>query len=104
MHIEPYEFGLDFFGLIIFGLGSFVIISVLLFYYKKIPKRNDFKSEFDTPIYLSKDSLLQTTNFVEGFILVEKKTSTFTKFRVYVLIAIVVFTPLYQLLGVCYFI
>ena len=104
MHQKLYEFGLDFFGLIIYALGSFVIVSMLLFYYNKIPKSKAVNLVFDNPIYLSKDCLFQTTNLDEGSILVEKKTSILTRFCVYVLIAIVAFTPLYELLGVVYFI
>ena len=104
MHIKPYESGLDFFGLLIFGLGSFVLISLLLFYYNKIPKSKAVNSVCDNPIYLSKDLLFHSTNLDEGFILVEKKTSTFIRFCVYALIVIVVCAPLHQLLGVVHFI
>jgi hypothetical protein len=92
------------FDLLMFTLGSFIIISMLLLYHSKIPKSSIPKSELDNPIYQSKDILLQTNNLEANFIVAEKTTSTFTKTLVYIIIAIVIFTPLYQLLGVEYFI
>ena len=104
--LGPYPFGnyTTFFDLVMFALGSFVIISMLLLYYSKIPKSNNPKSEFDNPIYLAKDTLLQTTNSEENLLLVEKTTSTFTKILIYTMILIVGFTPLYQLFGVGHFV
>jgi hypothetical protein len=58
----------------------------------------------DIPMYSSKDILPQSNKAESNFIIVEKTTSTFIKFLVVVIIAIVVFTPLYQSLGVDHFI
>lgn len=104
--LGPYGFGYytTFFDLLMFALGSFVLISILILYYNKIPKSNNSKSEFDNPIYLSKNTLLQTTNSESNLVLVEKTTSTYTKIIVFVMIAIVAFTPLYQLFGVEHFV
>ncbi|WP_026775980.1 hypothetical protein [Polaribacter sp. Hel_I_88] len=95
---------LSFYDLLMFFLGSFVLISILLLYYNKIPKSNTPKSEIDAPIYQSKDILLQSNNLDSNFIVAEKTTSNFTKIIVFVMIAIVVFTPLYQLFGVEHFV
>jgi len=104
--LGPYPFGnyTTSFDLLMFALGSFIIISILLLYYNKIPKSNNNKSELDNPIYQSKDILLQLNNLEANFIIAEKTTSTCTKTLVYIMILIVVFTPLYQLFGVAHFV
>lgn len=104
IHFAPYEYGLDFAALVLFSFGSFMVISILLFYYSKIPKSNSSKSEIQTPIYQSKDILLQSNQVDANFLIAEKTTSTWVKGFVFVLIFLVVVTPLYQLLGVEYFI
>jgi hypothetical protein len=53
------------YDLLMLSLGSFIVISVLLFYYNRIPKSNQPRSEFQNPIYQSKDILLQQ-NSVNG--------------------------------------
>ncbi|MGY8909426.1 MAG: hypothetical protein ACKVIG_06135 [Flavobacteriales bacterium] len=95
--LGPYPFGnyTTFFDLLMFALGSFVVISILLLYYNKIPKSNNSKPKFDNPLYQSKDILLQSNNLDANFILAEKTKSTFTKTLVYIMILIVAFTPLY---------
>ena len=55
-------------------------------------------------MYSSKYILPQFNKAEANFIIVEKTTSTFIKFLVFVIIATVVFTPLYQSLGVDHFI
>lgn len=104
--LGPYPFGnyTTFFDLLMFALGSFVVISILLLYYNKIPKSNNSKTKFDNPLYQFKDILLQSNNLDANFILAEKTTSTFTKTLVYIMILIVAFTPLYQLFGVDHFV
>ncbi len=99
-----YDSSLSAFDILIFALGSFIIISILLLYYSKISKSNISKSELDNPIYLSKDALFQTTNSDTNLIFVYKTTSKFTKLLVYTMIIIVTFTPLYQLLVVEHFV
>jgi hypothetical protein len=49
IHFSPYEFGLDLFGLISFAIGSCIVISILGFYYNRIPKSNNSKTELNTP-------------------------------------------------------
>ena len=104
--LGPYPFGnyTTFFDLLMFALGSFVVISILLLYYNKIPKSNNSKPKFDNSLYQFKDILLQSNNLDANFILAEKTTSTFTKTLVYIMILIVAFTPLYQLFGVDHFV
>jgi hypothetical protein len=92
------------YDILLFALGSCIVISVLLLYYSQIPENKNSKSALDNPIYLSKDTLLQTTNSELNFILVEKTISKYAKLFVYGLIALVVFAPFYQLLGVNHFI
>ncbi|QOD60070.1 hypothetical protein H9I45_12050 [Polaribacter haliotis] len=92
------------YDLLIFALGSFIMISILLAYYNKIPKSITSKDKLETPIYESKDIILQSNSLDANFTITEKSTSTFVKVFVCVLIGLVAFTPLYQLLGVEYFI
>jgi len=100
----PYEFGLDLIGLLLFGIGSFVLISMLLFYYNRIPKSNSQKSEFQNPIYQSKDILLQQNSINGNYLIAEKTSSTWVKTIIYIFIAIIIFTPFYELIGVAYFV
>jgi len=92
------------FDILIFALGSFIVISIILLYYSKTSKSNISKSELDNPIYLSKDTLFQTTNTDTNPIFADNIISKFIKFLVYTVITIVIFTPLHQLLGVEYFV
>jgi len=73
--LGPYPFGnyTTFFDLLMFALGSFLLISILLLYYNKIPKNNISKPKFDNPLYQSKDILLQSNNFDGNLILAEKQ-------------------------------
>ena len=78
------------YDLLMFGLGSLAVISILLTYYSKIPKSNSSKDELETPIYESKDILLQSNSLEANFIIVEKTTSTFVKVFVFILIALLI--------------
>lgn len=91
------------YDLIIFTLGSLVVISILLLYYNRIPKSTKQISELENPIYQSKDILLQSKIEDANYLAVEKSTSFWVKVLVYIMIGIVVFTPLYKLLGTDYF-
>jgi hypothetical protein len=104
IHFTPYEFGLDLIGLLLFGIGSFVLISMLLFYYNRIPKSNQPKSEFQNPIYQSKDILLQQNSVNGNYLMAEKTSSTWVKAIICLFIAIIIFTPFYELIGVDYFV
>jgi hypothetical protein len=97
------ERGLNGGELLLFTIISLILVSILLWYYNKIPKTNSPKNEFETPIYQSKDILLQSNYNDINFIIAEKTTSTWVKILVYFLIAFVAITPLYQLLGVAHF-
>lgn len=91
------------YDLLMFAIGSFILISFLLAYYNRIPKSNSSKDQLKKPIYQSKDILLQS-NFLEvNFIITEKTTSIFVKVFIYILIAFVAITPLYQLFGLEHF-
>ena len=91
------------YDLLMFALGSFVIVSILLAYYNRIPKSNSSKTQLENPIYQTKDILLQANSLDANFLIEQKTKSTFVKVIVYILIALVALTPLYQLLGVEYF-
>lgn len=78
----------------------------LILYFNIVPeiKKVIKKPKLDNPIYQSKDVLLQSNSLETNFIIAEKTTSTWVKGFVFILIFLVVVTPLYQLLGVEYFI
>ncbi|WP_189663241.1 MULTISPECIES: hypothetical protein [unclassified Polaribacter] len=92
------------YDILLFALGSCIVISVLLLYYSQIPENKNSKSALDKPLYQSKDVLLQSNNLEANFINTKKSASTFTKLFVFVLVFWVIFIPLYQLLGVNHFI
>lgn len=92
------------YDLLMFALGSFVLISILLFYYNRIPKSYLPKEIIESPIYQSKDILLQENSIEGNYLIAEKTTSTWVKAVIYLVIAIVIFTPFYELIGVQYFV
>jgi hypothetical protein len=98
-----YYWSMSAYDLLIFALGSFIVISILLFYYNRIPKSNSPKNELQTPIYQSKDILLQSNSSEINFVIAEKTTSTWVKIFAAIMIIIVAFTPLHELLGTGYF-
>jgi hypothetical protein len=85
------------YDLLMFTLGSFVVISILNFYYSRIPKSNNSISEFDTPIYQTQDILLQSNSNNANLISTQDTTSTWAKIVVFVLITFVVIIPVDQL-------
>lgn len=91
------------YDLLIFTLGSFVIVSTLIAYYNKIPKSNSPEKKLGTPIYQTKDILLQSNSSDASFIIAEKTTSTWVKVITVIMIVVVSCTPLYKLLGTGYF-
>lgn len=97
--------GLEF---LVFLFISFFIVRLLLWYGYKISTGkesvlNDFSEQ---PFYQSKDILLQekTLNNTIEYIPVKTSTSIFTKAVLAILALTVLFTPLYELLNVEYFI
>ena len=88
------------FDIFMFSLGSLVIISILLFYYSKISKSNNTKTELDNPIYQTKDILLQSNCNDDTLIITQSTTSTWVKVLVFILIAFVIIIPIDQLFGV----
>lgn len=88
------------YDLLMFGLGSFVIISFLLFYYNRIPKSNNPISELDNSIYQTKDILLQSSSSDANFIMTQSTTSAWVKILAFVLIAFVVIIPVDQLFSI----
>ena len=83
----------------LFGIGSVIIVSLLSVYYSLIAKNGSSNSEFklDTPIYQTKDILLQENSL--ELIPLRKVTSVWTKTIIFILIFLVAVTPLFQLLG-----
>lgn len=92
-----YYWSMSAYDLLIFALGSFVIISLLLFYYKRIPKSNNPIIELDNPIYQTKDILLQSSSIDANFMITQSTTSAWVKILAFVLIAFVVIIPVDQL-------
>jgi hypothetical protein len=87
------------YDLLMFGLGSFVVISILLFYYNSISKSNNSSRELSNPIYRSKDILLQSNNSNVNLIITQSNTSAWVKVLVFILIAFVVIVPADKFLG-----
>ena len=98
-----YEPTLSFYDLYVLGLGSIVIISLLLLYYNKIPKTNTNNLP-ETLIYQSKDILLQEKSADGVYLTQEKTLSIWAKLTIYLLVIIAITTPLYQLFGIGHFI
>lgn len=92
-----YYWSMSAYDLLIFALGSFVIISFLLFYYKRIPKSNHSITELDNPIYQTKDILLQSSSSDANFMITQNTTSAWVKILAFALIAFVVIIPVDQL-------
>jgi len=91
------------FDLLVFSIGSFILISILSLLYKKIPKSTASLIELENPIYKSKDILLQQSNFDIDNFPIGKATSNLTRIVIFILIALVAIIPLYQLFGFEYF-
>ncbi len=87
------------FELLMFSLGSFLITSILLWFYERIPKHKTTPNEpiLNNPIYQSKDVLLQEREIGVNYFPTESTTSIWVKFLIYILIAFVVIIPLYRL-------
>lgn len=99
----PFDPSLSAYDLLMFALGSSVVISILIFYYNRIPKSGKQISELENPIYQSKDILLQSKMGNANYLVVEKSPSILVKGLIYAMILVVVFTPLYKLLGTEHF-
>lgn len=104
IRFSKYEFGLDLKSLIFYALGTLLLAILLILYYKKIPKSKLADNTLQNPIYESKDILLQPKNVKDSYLDLEDNVSVFTKIWLYIIIAIVCFTPLYKLLGTAYFV
>lgn len=87
------------FDLLMFALGSLVVISILSFYYSKIPKSNTSTNKLDNPIYQTKDILLQANSAEVNFAIPEAKTSVIVKVLAFVLILFFAFTPFQEFLA-----
>lgn len=87
------------YDLFIFTLGSIVIISILNFYYQRIPKSNNSINDSQNPIYQTKDILLQSNSAEASFVIAKRSTSILVKVLVFVLIFSFVFTPFQEFLG-----
>ncbi|MEE9408977.1 MAG: hypothetical protein V3V28_12980 [Polaribacter sp.] len=99
IHFSPYEYGLDLEALLVFSLGSSILVYILLFYHNRISKSNTLKDELDNPIYQTKDILLQSNSNDSELIITKSSTSTIVKIIVFILIAFVVLIPVDQLLS-----
>lgn len=102
MFVEFFNFGNLFTSFDVIALSSlatFILYLNITPEIKKLIKR----PKLDNPIYKTKDILLQSNNNDANFILVENTTSTLVKTFVYFMILVLVFTPVYKLLGTGYF-
>jgi hypothetical protein len=97
---SPFGSSLSGFHVLMFSIGSLFVISLLLFYYNKIPKSSNPISELDNPIYQIKDILLQSSNSDANFMITQSTTSTWVKILAFVLIAFVVIIPVDQLFSI----
>ena len=95
-----YYWSMSAYDLLIFTLGSFVLISFLLFYYNRIPKSNISHKDIENPIFQSSDILLHSNSAATSFVIAEDKTSTLVKILAFVLILCVAFTPFHEFLGI----
>lgn len=96
---DPFSNSLSFFDLICFGVGSFVVISILSWYYNRISKSSHLINHVEIYIYQSRDSLLQEYKVQGEYVPTRKSTSVWVKTIVYILILLVVTTPLFELFG-----
>lgn len=96
---DPFSNSLSFCDLLCFGLGSFVMISILSWYYNRIPKSSYSTNDLERSIYQSKDILLQEYKVQAEYIPAGKTTSVWVKTIVYILVLLVAITPLFELFG-----
>ena len=87
------------YDLLMFAIGALVIISILNFYYQRIPKSNNSINDSQNPIYQTKDILLQSNSAEASFVIAKRSTSILVKVLVFVLIFSFVFTPFQEFLG-----
>ena len=94
--LGPYPFGYDpsAYDSLMFALGSFVIISVLILYYSKIPKSKHSITALENPIYQSKDILLQSNSSELNDFGLKETTSKWAKMLVYLTVLLLVLFPL----------
>ncbi|WP_028889862.1 hypothetical protein [Tenacibaculum ovolyticum] len=93
---EPVLSGFD---LLIFGLGSFVLVSILSLCYSRIPKNSYSTNDLERSIYQSKDILLQGYKVQVEYVPTAQTTSVWVKTIVYILVLLVAITPLFELFG-----
>ncbi len=93
------------YDLLMFSVGSFVVISFLLMYYDILSRKSNNRNqiELSNPIYQSSDILLQSKNNDASFVIAKKSTSTFVKIIVFILVLYILFNPLNQYLNFDYF-
>ena len=87
------------FDILIFALGSLILISILLWYYSKIPKSNNLKNELDNPIYQSKSFLIESINHNDELLFPQKSLSISSKIIIYSLIIVLVIMPFADFIG-----
>ncbi|WBX76842.1 hypothetical protein PG911_00870 [Tenacibaculum ovolyticum] len=96
---DPFSNSLSFCDLLCFGLGSFVLVSILSWYYNRIHKSNHSINDVERSIYQSKDILLQDYKVETEYAPIGQTTSVWVKTIVYILVLLVAITPLFELLG-----
>lgn len=96
-----YPVQLSFYDLLVFGLGVFMLTSILIGLYSCISTKKMFINE--KALYNSKDILLQGKNEETNYLIIDQPISIIGRFIIYTLILITIFTPLYKLLGIEHF-
>jgi len=100
--IELFNFGNLFITFDIIVVNFFMAL-FLFFTLKQEVKRVIFKENLINPIYQSKDILLQSNSIDSKLLSVEQTSSIWVKMVLYFFIIVLVFTPVYKLLGTGYF-
>ncbi|QMU63438.1 MAG: hypothetical protein GKR88_03555 [Flavobacteriaceae bacterium] len=98
-------FSLSGYEFVIFSIGSIAIVVLLLLYYRKISEKHTsiVGEKQPEPIYTYKDVLLQERNVAGNNIPLSDTNSIVVKICAIILILLVAIMPLFQLLGINYF-
>ena len=104
IHLNTIHFGyqVTWIDTLLFALGAFVFIRILLFYhYKLTSKQNKFtESIFENPIYQTKDVLLQDKVASPNYFPVKKTVSIWSKIVLYIIIGFLITIPFFELIGI----
>lgn len=101
-------YSLNALDLLLFSGMSMVLTLILLEFYKRVPSNKKLmpKDVYDQPLYKSKDILLQEKvgDHTIEYIPVKNSVSVRSKILLIIIALTVLYTPLYELLNLQYFI